>query len=390
MGGSDAEDKQGPGLKHILGLRGVAKDKALRELFEEMDQDYSGTLDVNELWKALRSYGIDVSKAAARSILSTIDKDESGTIDEDEFVEFFRVVEDLENFKDTVEVEKAKSSNRVCVGSVYIFVSLMLVFALVIMVESNPGDVALQLLLNVAIAMASLGLFAVVFLPLILIKCRPKERYEAIKVWTENKILMLKMKLNANSMPRFEVMPRKDCFPGTGVHQMPATDLSVCKFVCVQRGLSVFVVCDGVAYFKRQGIETCEAKLVDNPKAVTYFNSADVPPPKEVRIDPKEIEGRNKSYRSRDAATEASTRGPSKAAAAAPPTVSPVWAFEDEAPAAKPAYFAEQYDQAAQQMAEARTVVSTVSALGPTGQHAPVMTWNQGQPRRSWKKGIKR
>ena len=51
-----------------------------------MDDNNSGTLDIQEFWKALCDFRIDVSQAECRELFDHFDTDESGEIDYEELM----------------------------------------------------------------------------------------------------------------------------------------------------------------------------------------------------------------------------------------------------------------------------------------------------------------
>ncbi|DBA01942.1 TPA: hypothetical protein N0F65_006675 [Lagenidium giganteum] len=61
----------------------------LSRLFAQIDQDGSGTVDRDELFQALRNYGITISEDQIARVLGEYDYDNSGTLEESEFQDFF-------------------------------------------------------------------------------------------------------------------------------------------------------------------------------------------------------------------------------------------------------------------------------------------------------------
>lgn len=72
------------------------RDK-LRRAFKELDTDGSGSIGTGELLSALNRCGIHATKEASETVLKTIDSDGSGEIDCDEFIQFFIMVNDLDD-----------------------------------------------------------------------------------------------------------------------------------------------------------------------------------------------------------------------------------------------------------------------------------------------------
>jgi calcyphosin len=51
-----------------------------------MDDNNSGTIDMNEFKKAIRDFKIDLNETEIRQVFQAFDRDGSGEIDYDEFV----------------------------------------------------------------------------------------------------------------------------------------------------------------------------------------------------------------------------------------------------------------------------------------------------------------
>jgi len=60
-------------------------DKWYEEVFALYDEDGSGAIDIDELGKAMKSVGLDMSLSELEELLKKIDKDGSHTIELDEF-----------------------------------------------------------------------------------------------------------------------------------------------------------------------------------------------------------------------------------------------------------------------------------------------------------------
>eukprot|EP00927_Polykrikos_kofoidii_P051254 TRINITY_DN45040_c0_g1_i1.p1 TRINITY_DN45040_c0_g1~~TRINITY_DN45040_c0_g1_i1.p1 ORF type:complete len:647 (-),score=118.32 TRINITY_DN45040_c0_g1_i1:47-1873(-) len=71
----------------------------LEAAFGEIDEDDSGCIEMDELTNALRECGLPVSDAAMALVMTQIDEDQSGYVDIQEFVRFFKNLEDLNDFK---------------------------------------------------------------------------------------------------------------------------------------------------------------------------------------------------------------------------------------------------------------------------------------------------
>ena len=51
-----------------------------------MDDDNSGTIDMQEFKKAIKDFRVDLNEQETRDVFQYFDRDSSGTIDYDEFV----------------------------------------------------------------------------------------------------------------------------------------------------------------------------------------------------------------------------------------------------------------------------------------------------------------
>ena len=60
----------------------------LQEVFNSVDVDSSGTIEVSELKKSLKKLGLDHS--SAKVMIASLDKNDDGVVDFDEFAEAFK------------------------------------------------------------------------------------------------------------------------------------------------------------------------------------------------------------------------------------------------------------------------------------------------------------
>ena len=70
--------------------RELWKEKA-REMFDEVDDDKSGLLDVGEIIRLAKMLGVDLDLAQAQQAMEEMDEDQSGEVDFDEFYEWFKL-----------------------------------------------------------------------------------------------------------------------------------------------------------------------------------------------------------------------------------------------------------------------------------------------------------
>ena len=68
---------------------GLTEDDVMdiKEAFDLFDTNHSGTIETNELKKALEYLGIDAKNQTLQNMMNDIDRIESGTIDFDKFIE---------------------------------------------------------------------------------------------------------------------------------------------------------------------------------------------------------------------------------------------------------------------------------------------------------------
>lgn len=119
---------------------------------------------------------------AALAIMKEVDADENGTIDVDEFIEFFKKVEDLETFRYKVETAHYASGTRGKLLSGYVFVLLVGCFGLLLLDIENEGEnTTVRLLLIFLLLVFFATISGVVLLPLFMLKFKPDERMADLK-----------------------------------------------------------------------------------------------------------------------------------------------------------------------------------------------------------------
>lgn len=113
----------------------------LEMAFQEIDEDSSGFIVVEELVEALHMCGLKAHPKAVERIILDMDKNNDGDIDIVEFCEFFRQLEELSQFH-----HKAKARAQFCsiLCNCCFFLNLALVFVLILlfvdMEESDDPD----------------------------------------------------------------------------------------------------------------------------------------------------------------------------------------------------------------------------------------------------------
>lgn len=94
----DLEEIRGAQLETWLERRGrfpssrwrISEKRELREWFDQMDEDGSGEIDLDELVEPLLSSGLAQTIAEVQIIINSVDNDGSGSIGFDEFLEMMR------------------------------------------------------------------------------------------------------------------------------------------------------------------------------------------------------------------------------------------------------------------------------------------------------------
>lgn len=160
--------------------------RALIEVFNLCDIDESGEIDNTELGVILKMCGLPVSSGVLDAVLADIDKDGSGYIDQDEFVEFFRQIKDVDNLQKVLEHETAKKSAMGMVSGFCMFLNVILIFALIVLSE-NSDDPILRIGLWILISTFGTALCYTVFLPIFIMKLRPREKLEMLMQWHQKR-----------------------------------------------------------------------------------------------------------------------------------------------------------------------------------------------------------
>jgi len=85
----------------------------LEAAYQEIDEDGSGSVTLEELVSSLQDCGLHASQSAADAVMREIDKNMDGTIDIHEFVEFFRTLEEMNDFQKKTE-QRAQFLTFIC------------------------------------------------------------------------------------------------------------------------------------------------------------------------------------------------------------------------------------------------------------------------------------
>lgn len=117
--------------------------KMLEAAFGEMDEDGSGSIDMDELLENLELCDLKVSQEASDAIMKDIDEDGNGEISIHEFVEFFRKVEDLASLEERGK-QRAQFTTflcNFCFIAHIVIVSVLLMNFIGMDAETNPDGV---------------------------------------------------------------------------------------------------------------------------------------------------------------------------------------------------------------------------------------------------------
>lgn len=168
-------------LRMVVHGGGTGKDKGvnremLEDAFREIDRDDSGVIDATELVEALAVCGVNASKKACDAVLSQMDKDGSGEIDVFEFIEFFRNIEQLDEFGKKAET-RATILDIVCNGCLLIDmlgVGALMMIWLKFDKEGDPdGYSIINKILYVCMGLLGLLIFINIILPALRFIMRP-------------------------------------------------------------------------------------------------------------------------------------------------------------------------------------------------------------------------
>jgi calmodulin len=79
----------------------------LREAFDMFDIDKKGTISVDEIYRVMKNFGNEMTKAEIKEMIADLDQDNSGELDFEEFVTFIKRTETTEDVDEDEEVIKA-------------------------------------------------------------------------------------------------------------------------------------------------------------------------------------------------------------------------------------------------------------------------------------------
>jgi Ca2+-binding EF-hand superfamily protein len=73
-------------VREMLARRGARGMIGLQRIFKIMDDNNSGTLDIQEFWKAINDFRVKISQDEARKLFSMFDENDDGELSIDEFL----------------------------------------------------------------------------------------------------------------------------------------------------------------------------------------------------------------------------------------------------------------------------------------------------------------
>jgi len=96
----------------VVSLKNISRDRAEKEIradFHDIDADNSGYIDLEELQKGLKKYGIKLSVVSTERLMRKYDDNPDNKIDIKEFVQLKRDI-DANSFRKTKELVSRKSN----------------------------------------------------------------------------------------------------------------------------------------------------------------------------------------------------------------------------------------------------------------------------------------
>ena len=97
----------------VVSLKNISRDRAEKEIradFHDIDADNSGYIDLNELQKGLKKYGIKLSVVSTERLMRKYDDNPDNKIDIREFVQLKRDI-DANSFRKTKQLVSRKSNS---------------------------------------------------------------------------------------------------------------------------------------------------------------------------------------------------------------------------------------------------------------------------------------
>ena len=96
----------------VVSLKNISRDRAEKEIradFHDIDADNSGYIDLEELQKGLKKYGIKLSVVSTERLMRKYDDNPDNKIDIKEFVQLKRDI-DANSFRKTKQLVSRKSN----------------------------------------------------------------------------------------------------------------------------------------------------------------------------------------------------------------------------------------------------------------------------------------
>jgi len=140
----------------------------LEAAYQEIDEDGSGSVTLEELVSSLQDCGLHASQSAADAVMREIDKNMDGTIDIHEFVEFFRTLEEMNDFQKKTE-QRAQFLTFICNFCFLAHIVIVGVFLMIFIrmdEASNPDNYSImQTMLMAFSVVLSLLFLSVIAIP---------------------------------------------------------------------------------------------------------------------------------------------------------------------------------------------------------------------------------
>jgi len=137
----------------------------LQAAYQEIDDDGSGSVTLEELVGALKDCGLNASQEAADAVMGEIDKNMDGTVDIHEFVEFFKTLEEMDKFqkKSAQRAQFLSCICNFCFMAMIIIVGSMLMLFIGMNKDENPDNYAIMqnLLMAFSVTLFVLFLFVI-------------------------------------------------------------------------------------------------------------------------------------------------------------------------------------------------------------------------------------
>lgn len=97
-------------FRQMLAQRGARGIFGIQRIFKIMDDNNNGHLDIQEFWKALCDFRLNISQEECRNLFDKFDTDQSGEISYEELM--WAVAPDLNQFRKELVIRAFKKLDR--------------------------------------------------------------------------------------------------------------------------------------------------------------------------------------------------------------------------------------------------------------------------------------